>query len=100
MEVNPTPIVVDEAMQRRDWPLQTASYENGVTVAGPTGQYLQPDKSLPQYAQMPIEYPLFLGQVILLPFDLLWDPPWKDVAYPRAQMPPTYTAAPRTDVSY
>lgn len=101
MRINDAAIAVDPAMEHRDWPMQTAYYANGVTVAGPTGQYLRPDQGLPQYAQMPIEYPLFVGQsFFLLPFDILWDPPWKDVAYPRAQAPASYTAAPPTNVTY
>src|SRR5690349_12219671 len=37
-QLNPTPLVVDEAMQRRDWqPPQPATYENMSVVARPTG---------------------------------------------------------------
>jgi hypothetical protein len=100
MRINDTPIAVDPAMERRDWPMQTAYYQNGVTVAGPTGQYVRPDRSLPQYAVAAMETPLAVGQIALLPFDFLWDPPWKDVAYPRAQAPASYTAAPPTNVTY
>jgi hypothetical protein len=100
MQINPSPIVLDEAMQHRDWDRSTAYYPNGVTVAGPTGLYVRADPRLPALAQGAVETPLFVGQVILLPFDFLWDPPWKDVAYPRAQAPASYTAAPPSDNSY
>jgi hypothetical protein len=100
MRINSEPVVVDEAMQRRDWPLVTAEYANGVTVAGPTGQYFRADRRLPQVAQGAIETPLFVGQVALMPFDFLWDPPWEDVQYPRAQAPASYTDAPPTNTTY
>lgn len=98
--VNDTPIVVDEAMEHRDWSATTAYYANGVTVAGPTGQYFEPDQRIPEELRWPIEYPLFVGQVAALPFDFLWNPPWEDVAYPGVSVPPSYTAVPPTNVQY
>lgn len=100
MLINDTPIVIDEAMQRRDWPQTTAEYANGVTVARPTGVYWEPDPELPQTARAAIETPLFLAHSLLLPFDMIWDPFWEEVAYPRAQAPASYTAAPPSDREY
>ena len=100
MRINPDPLVIDEAMQRREWDRSTAEYANGVTVAGPTGIYFEPDPRLPTVARGAIETPLFIGHVIALPFDLIWDPPWEDVAYPRAQAPASYTAAPPSGNTY
>jgi hypothetical protein len=100
MVINPAPIVIDEAMQRRDWDESTAYYTNGVTVAGPTGIYFESDPRLPLLARGAIDTPLFVGHTIALPFDFIWDPPWKDVAYPRAQAPASYTAVPPSTNEY
>ena len=100
MRINPEPIVIDDAMQRRDWDRSTAYYRNGVTVAGPTGVYFESDPRLPAVARGAIETPLLVGHTIALPFDLIWDPPWEDVAYPRAQAPASYTAAPPSTNDY
>lgn len=100
MRINPTPIATDPAMEHRNWASSTAAYANGVTVASPTGLYVRADPRLPTLAQGAVETPLFLGQVIILPFDILWDPPWKPIAYPRAQAPSSYTAAPPTNTTY
>jgi hypothetical protein len=101
MRIDNQPLVIDEAMQRRDWDQSTAYYANGVTVAGPTGVYFEPhDRVPPGLPRGAVEAPLFVGHVVLLPFDMLWDPYWEDVAYPRAQSPASYTQAPRSDTDY
>ena len=100
MAVNTAPIVVDEAMLRRDFEPVTAYHANGVTIAGPTGVYFEPKPDLPPTVRSVIEVPLFVGHTVMLPFDMIWDPWWEDVAYPRGQAPPSYTAAPPSDTQY
>ena len=100
MAINNAPIVVDQAMLRRDFEPTTAYYANGVTIAGPTGIYFESDPRLPAVVRGAVDTPLFVGHVLLLPFDLLWDPWWEDVAYPRGQAPTSYTAAPPSDRQY
>ena len=103
MALNNEPIVVDEAMQRRDFEPVTAYWANGVTVAGPTGVYFEPHNKVPPgVARGAVESPLFVMHTILLPFDMLWDPWWEDVAYPRGQSEAatSYTHAPPSDRTY
>src|SRR5689334_13883954 len=75
------PLVVDEAMQRRDWEPTTAHYQSGATVAGPTGFWWEADQSRPEWQQGLVETPLFVAQVLMLPFTLAVQPPWTQVIY-------------------
>lgn len=98
--VNTTPVVIDEAMQRRDWDQSVAYYQNGAVVAGPTATYLRPDPELPELAQGALETPLFVANVVIFPFTWVAAPPWADVVYRGMNLEPTYTAAPPTNTTY
>src|SRR4051812_913628 len=58
---NAPPVVVDEAMQKRDWPMSVARYESGVTVAGPTGFYWEADPNLPPGLYAATATPVFIA---------------------------------------
>lgn len=90
--LNETPLVVDEAIQLRDWERSTAYYPNGAVVAGNTGFFFEPDENLSNWQYLLIEPPLFVLNVALLPVSLVMTPPCVPVVYEGAKIPPTYTA--------
>jgi hypothetical protein len=88
------PLLVDQAMQIRDWDRSTALYANGDTIAGNTGFWYQPRWHQPEWVYPIIETPLFVGQTLALPVTLSIQPPWKQVNYTGVSMEPTYSAMP------
>src|SRR4051794_23689414 len=88
-EYNNSPLVIDEAMQRREWEAVNAPYESGDFVAGPTGFWYAPKDDLGYTQRQLVESPMFVGQVILLPYTLSVQPPWSDVVYRGAVQEPT-----------
>lgn len=92
--LNPAPLVVDQAMQLRDWDRVTAHYSNGDTVAGPTGFPYEARWGQPEWAYSVIEPPLFVGQTVALPVSLVITPPWTPIRYTGETVETTYTAMP------
>ncbi|HMB96478.1 MAG TPA: hypothetical protein VKK61_10605, partial [Tepidisphaeraceae bacterium] len=72
---NTTPLLVDQAMQVRDWKLSTSNYANGNVPAGPTGFLFEESWNEPEWTYAVVETPLFIGQVLALPVTLALDPP-------------------------
>src|SRR5437879_5432470 len=66
-KMNSTPLVIDEAMQLRDWEPVTAGYQSGATLAGPTLFPVEPSPSLAPYEDMIAEDNLFVVQVAFMP---------------------------------
>src|SRR5205814_4103813 len=91
---NQTPLIVDEAMQLRDWEPVTANWESGATIAGPTGFVFEPSPTLPPYEDMLVENGLFIGQVLAVPLTLSMEPPSTDIIYRGVRQEPSYTAVP------
>src|SRR5450432_1038702 len=58
---NTTPLVIDQAMQVRDWDRVTAHYANGDTIAGPTGTPYEVRWNQPAWEYVALETPLFVG---------------------------------------
>ena len=92
--INDTPLVVDPAMQVRDWDRSSAYYASGGVVAGPTGFLYEPKRGQPEWHYALLESPLFLVQTIALPVTLAFNPPWSKVVYKGVTVEPTYTAMP------
>src|SRR2546423_2799647 len=80
-KLNDRPMVVDEAMQRREWEPTVAHYQSGATVAGPTGFWYEPSDRLNENGKGIVENPLFVGQVLMLPVTLSVEPVWTPVIY-------------------
>jgi hypothetical protein len=95
-----TPLIVDEAMQRREWEPTVAYYPSGDVVAGPTGFWYRPKDDLGYVERQLVEVPIFVGQVALLPYRVIKEPLTETKVYPGAIQEPTYTASPplETDV--
>jgi hypothetical protein len=93
-ELNDSPLVVDGAMQLRDWQRVSVEYANGDTPAGPTGFLYEPRWNQPEWVYAAIETPLFIGQTVALPVVFVMTPPWTPVTYKGATIEATYNAMP------
>ena len=94
-------VVYDEALALRAYPRTPAYYGNGDVIAGPTNVHHEFDIGDPAEAgyagrrRGAIFYePLIaLGNLVLIPYYLVKDPPWEQRRYEGMIIPPTYTAA-------
>jgi hypothetical protein len=93
-DLDQSPLVIDEAMQRRDWPVTVARYANGETPAFATGFVLQHSPDAPAWTPVLTDTPLFFANIAAMPVGYIFTPPWTPVAYPRGVVPPTYNAMP------
>jgi hypothetical protein len=91
-----SPMVVDQAMQRRDWERSVAPFPNGSTVSGynrfPWRTDLQPGSN--EYGAALYDVVASLAQTIALPFTYLFIPPFAKAVYHGDVIGPTYTAMP------
>jgi hypothetical protein len=92
--LNDAPLIVDGAMQLRDWSRSTAFYANGDTIAGPTDFPFEIRRNAPWWDYAFGEAPLMVVQTLMLPGMLIIDPPWEDRRYTGVTIEPTYTAMP------
>jgi hypothetical protein len=94
--LNDTPLLVDEAMQIRDYDRSTAVYANGGVVAGSPRLTFEPkDDTRLNYAVDPA---IGLTNFVIIPFSYFWIPPFKEIEHHGAIVPPTYTAQPRPQI--
>jgi hypothetical protein len=91
---NESTVIVDGAMQIRDWSRSVAYYQNGDTMAYPTLFLYQPHWNQPEYYYYFIETPLFIGQTIAMPIAAVITPPWVATRYTGVTVGSTYTAMP------
>ena len=94
LPVNEEPMLVDQAMQLRDWDRSDAYYTNTSFVAGPVGFLFEPSYTNPYWSYAVLEFPLFVGQVLALPVTLWLPPPWTPVNYSGGKVEPTYHGMP------
>jgi hypothetical protein len=91
------PMVVDAAMQRRDWERSAAWYPNGDTLAGVQRYPLRAgggNVGTPDYANAFYDLLASAGQTVVLPFTYLLVPPFAPQVFTGEPIPPTYTAIP------
>jgi hypothetical protein len=94
--LNDTPLLVDEAMQIRDYDRSTATYANGGTVAGSARLTFEPkDDSRLNYAADPA---IGLANFVIIPFTYFGTPPFTKIEHHGAIVPPTYTAEPQPQI--
>ncbi len=94
--LNDAPLIVDEAMQIRDWDRSVAYYPSGAVVAGsPRVTFVPRYETRLAYAADPL---IGLGNILLIPFTLFATPPGAKVASRGAIVPPTHTAVPEVRV--
>lgn len=92
--LNRTPLVVDEAMQRREWEPSAAYYANGDTIAGGTGYMFQTSPNIPDGWRRVVDPVMTTANILLLPVGLVVNSPTKKEDYQGAIIPPTHTANP------
>jgi hypothetical protein len=92
--VNTTPLIVDEAMQKRDWERSTSYYPSGAAVAGGTGYVWQTHETIPGDWRRVTDVPIAVLNIVCLPVGLLIESPFGKEMYHGEGVPPTYTAQP------
>ena len=79
MNLDQTPLIVDEAMQKRDWDRTPAYYANGDTVAGPNLVVVEGTGG--DFAQRLTDPTASVANAIMAPATFILSPPWKDMVY-------------------
>jgi hypothetical protein len=93
-ELNQAPLIIDSAMQQRDWNTSVAYFPNGGVPAWDTRFHLKPCPYEPAWVKPVSEPVAFLGQTLFLPVALVLAPPFVPVVYHGFQSPPTNTEFP------
>jgi len=90
------PLVVDAAMQRREWERSVAPYPNGDTVSGHNRFPFRTnsDPSQNEYALATYDIAASLAQTVALPFTYLFIPPFAKAVYHGEHPGPSYTLIP------
>jgi hypothetical protein len=96
----PPPMVVDEAMQRRDWEPSVAYIPNGDTVAGVNRFPLRSagyygEGGTPDYVGAAGDVGLSIAQTFALPFTYILVPPFEPQVYRAEAIGPTYHGMPQ-----
>ena len=90
------PLIVDQAMQRREFERSVAYYPNGDTVSGVNRfvvrSNLGPEDN--EFSAAAFDIAASLGQTVAVPFTYLFIPPFTRAVYKGEDIPPTYTAIP------
>ena len=96
---NRAPVVIDEAMLRRDWEPSVAYIPSGDVVAGVNrfplrtpGNYTA--AGTPDYPGALADYGASLLQTVALPFTYLFVPPFEPQVYSAGDLGPTYFGMP------
>jgi len=92
--VQSSPLIIDDAMQKRDWERSVAYYPNGDTVAGGTGYMFQTHETITGEWRAVADPIMAVLNIGLLPVGLFANSPFSSQVYQGAIIPPTYTANP------
>ena len=92
--VNNTPLVVDEAMQIRDWDRSTSHYANGATVAGGTAYCWETADWVNQGHRRFVDGPVATLNIVSMPVGLFVNSPFEKQVIHGEIVPPTYTGQP------
>jgi hypothetical protein len=90
-QVSTEPLVVDAAMQKREWEPTTAFYENGATYNFTTGFAYEPVPGQPDYAYYYADAGTYVLNLVTLPYTLVTA---GKSASGAETLPPSYTASP------
>jgi hypothetical protein len=88
------PLVVDEAMQLRQWNISVAHYQNGATVGTSTSFLLAHSPNAPRWTAALTDTPMFVVNSMASPVVLICSPPWQRVIYPSGGIEASYNAMP------
>ncbi|HEX8324441.1 MAG TPA: hypothetical protein VF595_11070 [Tepidisphaeraceae bacterium] len=86
------PMVIDQAMQQRQWEPVTAYYETGDTRHSTTGFGYAPRRDLPPPAFALADTGTFFVNLVTMPYTLYEQ--WNGVDSGGVKLPPSYTAVP------
>jgi hypothetical protein len=92
--VSNAPLLIDEAMEHRDWDRSTSIYANGDTVAGGTGYLWQTHETVPEGDRRYTDVPVAFANIVCMPVGVFFESPWGKQVYHGENVPPTYTAMP------
>jgi hypothetical protein len=92
--VDDSPLIVDEAMQRREWERQTSYYANGDTAAGGTGFMFRTHETMPMWSRPAVDPAIAVMNMALFPVGVFVNSPFTEQVYQGAVIPPTATAMP------
>lgn len=93
-ELSQTPLIIDGAMQKRDWDRSVALYASGGVPAWNTRFHYEPSAREPAWIKPVSEPAEFLGQTAFLPVTLITARPFTPVIYRGVQEPASSTAFP------
>ena len=91
--LNDTPLIVDEAMQRRNFERSSAYYQKPTVIAGPTWLTFRGDEKA-ERTDLLTDPLIFGANVVVSPYAAVKDPQWENVEYRGATVPPTHHAMP------
>lgn len=92
--VENTPIVGDDAIAMRQWPPARSYYPNADTAGWSTRFPVTTQSNRPESQNLVLEPILFVGQTIMLPVELIANPPFQPQVYYGVKYRPTYTFQP------
>ena len=91
--VKDTPLVVDEAMQKRNFERSSAYYQRPTVVAGPTWLTFRGD-DVAERSDLLTDPLIFGANVLFSPYQAVTNPQWEAVEYRGQTVPPTHHAMP------
>jgi len=95
VKLNSTPLIVDDAMQKRDWDKSVCYYGNGDTVAGGTGYMFQTHETIPEDWRRLTDVPVATMNALLLPVGIFVNNAFvNNQVYQGDIVPESYTTQP------
>lgn len=93
-QLNKEPLVIDEAVQKRDWDRTPCYYANGTTISGGNGYMFQTHETISDPYRRLADVPVTVGNILLLPIGVFANSAFEPQEQRGAVFPPTYTAQP------
>ena len=93
-KLNDAPLLVDEAMQKRDWDRSVSYYANGDAVAGGTGYMFQTHETIPPGYRRLTDPGVAAVNIVALPVGVFVNSPFGEQTYQGVIIPPSYTTQP------
>jgi len=93
-KLNNPPLVVDDAMQRREWDRSISYYPNGDTVGGGTGYFMQTHETIQDPYRRVADPIVATGNIVALPVGVFVNSPFKPQVTQGAMIPPSHTVQP------
>ncbi len=88
------PLIVDQAMQQRQWARSNAIYQTGAVKGYSTRTTFTTGPHDSRLLTTGLENGALIGNTVVMPFTLITTPPFTPVVYTGEEVPPSYTAMP------